>query len=270
MRRLAWSFLAGVLLGGGVLMAAEEPAPAKPDDKPAAAAPAEQPGAGAEEEEAPQVLSPELRAILDKLDEANKKLTDCTASVAYERAIPLLDEKQKSRGSLIFKKPNKIVLKLGKPRNEDVYTDGKTWWVVEHNDKQVEIYEAAQPGQGGQETAFLDFGYGRGSEAFLKDYTVELVSQETRPIDDDKTETLYRLKFTPRPKKDEPPSRYEAIEVVISDQVWLPQVLVLHESGGEIVHTYTLSKIKLNTDVKDDVFVYEPPRGYTVLHPQTF
>ncbi len=216
------------------------------------------------------MLSPELRAILDKLDEANKKLTDCTASVAYERAIPLLDEKQKSRGSLIFKKPNKIVLKLGKPRNEDVYTDGKTWWVVEHNDKQVEIYEAAQPGQGGQETAFLDFGYGRGSEAFLKDYIVELVSQETRPIDDDKTETLYRLKFTPRPKKDEPPSRYEAIEVVISDQVWLPQVLVLHESGGEIVHTYTLSKIKLNTDVKDDVFAYEPPRGYTVLHPQTF
>ncbi len=265
MHRMAWSLVAALLLGGGVLLAASEPA--EPTDQPAAAAPAP---TTQDDEEPPQVLSPELRGILDKLDEANKKLTDCTASVVYERAIPLLDEKQKSRGSLIFRKPNKIVLKLGKPRNEDVYTDGKTWWVVEHNDKQVEIYEAAQPGQGGQETAFLDFGYGRGSEAFLKDYTVELVSKKSEPMDDDKTETLYRLKFTPKPKKDQPPSHYESIEVVISDQVWLPQVLVLHESGGEIVHTYTLSKIKLNTKVKNDVFAYEPPRGYTVLHPQTF
>ena len=257
------AIIAIIALGGGALLAAEEPAATGPSEQPTAAP-------RAQEEEAPQVLSPELKAILDKLDEANKNLTDCTASVVYERAIPLLDEKQKSRGSLIFKKPNRIVLKLGKPRNEDVYTNGKTWWVADHGDKQVEVYEAAQSGEGNQETAFLDFGYGRGSEAFLKDYTVELVSKETRPIDDDKTETLYRLKFTPRPKKGQPPPRYEAIEVVVSDQLYLPDMLVLHESGGEIVHTYTLTKIKLNTSVKDDVFEYEPPRGYTVLHPQNF
>jgi outer membrane lipoprotein-sorting protein len=251
-----------LLLPSGALLAAEQPAaPAQPAAAPAATASDDQP---------PQRLSPELKAVLDKLDEANKKLVDCTANVDYVRAIPLLEEKQKSRGSLIFKKPDKIVLKLGKPRNEDVYTDGKTWWVVEHNDKQVEVYEAAQPGQGSQETAFLDFGYGKGSDAFLKDYTVELMGKEAQPLSDDKTETLYRLKFTPKPKKGQPPPRYESIEVVISDQLWLPQVLVLHESGGEIDHTYTLSKIKLNTDIKDDVFECQPPSGYTVLHPQNF
>jgi outer membrane lipoprotein-sorting protein len=263
MRGLLWSILTALLLGGGAALAAEQPAATTPS-------PVAAPAPSAQEEETPQVLSPELKAVLDKLDEANKKLTDCTASVVYERAIPLLDEKQKSRGSLIFKKPNRIVLKLGKPRNEDVYTNGKTWWVVDHGDKQVEVYEAAQSGEGERETAFLDFGFGRGSEAFLKDYTVELTGKESRPMDDEKTETLYRLKFTPRPKKDQPPARYEAIEVVLSDQLYLPEVLVLHESGGEIVHTYTLSKVKLNTGVKDDVFEYEPPRGYTVLHPQSF
>jgi outer membrane lipoprotein-sorting protein len=260
MKSLVLSALAAMLICG-VMPAAQGPA-----NVPAAQSSA----ATASEEQPPQTLSPELKAVLDKLDGANEKLVDCTANVDYVRSIPLLEEKQKSRGSLVFKKPNKIVLKLGKPRNEDVYTDGKTWWVVEHNDRQVEVYEAAQPGQGSQETAFLDFGYGKGSDAFLKDYTVELMGRETQPLGDDKTEALYRLKFTPKPKKDQPPPRYESIEVVISDQLWLPQVLLLHESGGEIDHTYTLSKVKLNTEVKDDVFECRPPSGYTVLHPQSF
>jgi len=252
MRRLARNALVCLLLAAGVATAAEEPEPAPPQEQ-------------------PQKLSPELRSILDSLDEASKKLVDCTARVVYEREIPLLEEKQKSRGSLIFKKPDRIVLKLGKPRNEDVYTNGKTWWVVDHDDKQVEIYEAAGAGKGNQESAFLDFGYGRGSEALLKDYRVELTGKETRPLDEpDKTETIYRLKFTPIPKKDRPPPRYEAVEVVLSDRRWLPDVLVLHESGGEILHTYTLSKVKTNTDVKDEVFEYKPPRGYTVVRPQDF
>ena len=269
------NILAALLLGTGALLAAEQPAPAPAaTPAPAAAQPAAAPAAAPKDEEpAPQPLSPELKAVLGKLDEANKTLQDCTADVTYEKAIPLLDEKQKSRGTLIFKKPGRIVLKLGKPRNEEVYTDTKNWWVVEIDEKQVEVYEAAKNGQGNRETAFLNFGYGQGSEAFLKDYKVEMVSQESRPIegaDKDKTETLYRLRFTPLPKKDQPPSRYDAVEVVISDQIWLPSVLVLHERGGEIVHTYTLSKIKTNTGVKDEVFEYDPPHSYTVLHPQEF
>ena len=260
MRGLAQYVLAVLFLGAAAAVAAAE--------APAQSAPAT-PAAAPKEEEPAQQLSPELKAVLDKLDAANKTLQDCTADVAYERAIPLLDEKQKSRGSLIFKKPGRIVLKLGKPRNEDVYTDGKTWWVVRNEDKQVEVYQAAKTDEGDRETAFLNFGYGAGSETFLKDYKVELLGKESRPIEgSDKTEALYRLRFTPLPKKDQPPSRYEAVEVVIGDQLWLPNVLILHESGGEIVHTYTLLKIKTNTGVKDQVFEYEPPHGYTVLHPQ--
>lgn len=211
-------------------------------------------------------LPPELRMVLEKLDKANAELQDVTARVTYERAIPLLDEKEKSKGSLIFKKPGCIALKLGKPRNEEVYTNGKQWWVVSHDDKQVEIYTAADRGQGSQESAFLDFGYGTGSDKLLDDYEVVLTSKEQLSHDDEE-ETLYHLKFTPRERPDRP-ARYAAIEAVISDTLWLPQVLVLHESGGEIVHTYTLRRTRTNTEVEEDVFEYSPPRGYTVLRPE--
>ncbi|MCK4284019.1 MAG: outer membrane lipoprotein carrier protein LolA [Candidatus Brocadiae bacterium] len=247
-------FLLTASLAPGVL---GEEAPPAEDGQPDA--PAEEASSRKEQ------LPPDVRMVLDKLDDSNKKIKDITAKVAYVREIPLLDAKQKSSGELIFKKPDgessrhRIVLKLGKPRNEDVYTNGETWWVVSHNDKQVEIYKAAKAGEGDREAAFLSFAYGSSSEKLLKDYRVELVAKEERKEE----ETLYRLKFTPRLRKGRP-ARYEAIEVEVSDKTWLPGAIVLHEPGRQVVHTYRLRNIRTNTKVKDDAFEYKPPPGYTV------
>jgi outer membrane lipoprotein-sorting protein len=228
---------------------------------PAADAPPEPPPTP----EAEQEVSPELRAVLDRLDEAGAELEDITARVTYEREIPLLDEKDRSRGSLTFKKPDRIALKLARPRNEEVYTNGELWWVVSHDEEQVEVYEAAEEGEAGREAAFLQFGYGTGSEELLKNYRIELV--EERAEDDEEPRTVYRVKFTPRQRPDRPP-RYAAIEVEVSDALWLPHFIVLHESGGEIVHSYALSKARINTGVEDELFEYEPPDGYTVVRPE--
>ncbi len=247
------------LVPAGPARAAEE-APAPPAEASAQA------HAEAQAEAALKALPPELQMVLTKLDEANAKLQDVTAKVAYERSIPLLDEKQKSTGSLVFKKPDLIILKLGKPRNEEVYTNGETWWVVSLDTKQVEIYTTAKSGQGSQEAAFLDFGYGSSSKKLLEDYNAELTGKAEAQTQGGQ-ETVYRVKLTPKKRPDRP-ARYAAIEVEVSDKLWLPRVLILHESGGEIVHTYALSDIRVNTGVKDAQFNYEPPSGYTVVRPQ--
>ncbi len=241
--------LAALLFFSFATYAAEEAGtPANPSPAPARAA-----------------LSPELKMVLDKLDEANQKVEDVRARLTYERAIPWLDERERSKGgSLVFKKPAKLILNLGKPRNEEVYSNGKKWWVVSREEKQVEIYDASPEGQEGAESAFLQFGYGQDSEKLLEDYDVELSGTE-RVESDDEPETLYRLRFQPRLKEGDPAPRYAAIEVEISSRTWLPTEFVLHESDGRIVHTYRLSRIRLNTGVKDKEFEYTPPRGYEIL-----
>lgn len=225
-------------------------------------------GTSSAEEECPEEeLDPEVKTVLTHMEEASEGLEDLEARVTYERSIPLLEEKQKSRGTLKFKKEDLIALELGKPRNEAVYANGEKWWVVSHEAKEVEVYEASD--EASREAAFLNFGYGEGYEPLLKDYQVELTGKEEKKKDDE-TIVFYRLRFTPRPRKDEdqPPPRYAAVEVGVSSERWLPHELALHESGGEILHTYTLSKMKLNTGIKDKVFDYDPPGGYTVWHPQ--
>ncbi|MCD6416232.1 MAG: outer membrane lipoprotein carrier protein LolA [Planctomycetes bacterium] len=211
---------------------------------------------------------PEAKRALDHLQEANAALKSVRARITYVRAIPLLDEKQKSRGELIYKKPDHIILKLGKPRNEEVYTNGKKWWVVSHETRQVEIYPVSD--EANREAAFLRFGYGEGSEGLLKDYSVELVSAGQEPAREKGKPPVQvrRLRFRPRRKK-KPAPLYDAIEVEISSENWLPRQFVLHEGGfpGEIIHTYTLRDVRLDTKLKDKMFEYKPPRGYTVLRP---
>jgi len=229
-------------------------------------APSTSMGPAAEEPaEAPQELSPELKMVLDHLDEANKQLKDVTARVEYVRAIPLLDEKERTKGGrLTFKKPDRVALSLGRPRNEEVYTNGKTWWVVSRNEKQVEVYRSADQGGANSEAAFLQVGYGEGSAKLLEKYHVALLGKSRTGEDGDQPETRYRLKFTPL-RKEDASARYAAIEVELSDRNWLPRQFVLYERNGEITHTYTLSKVKTNTDVADKVFEYTPPGEYAVV-----
>jgi outer membrane lipoprotein-sorting protein len=238
------------------------PQPTRAGDEPGTPAP--QDATTAPKRPALEDMPPELQHVLRQLDKANEGLKDASADVTYEREIPLLDSKQKSRGSLVYMAPDLLILKLGKPRNEEVRTNGKFWWVVSHDDKQVEVYKAAEGDQGSQETAFLGFGYGTGSKRLLEDYDIKLISVTPPTEGDQGGETLYRLEFVPVERPDRP-AKYELIEAVIGSKLWLPQTIILHEEGDEIVHTYSLRSIKLNTGVKAEVFEYTPPRGYNVV-----
>jgi len=149
-------------------------------------------------------LPEELRALLEKVDEAGRRLTDVRADVDYSREIPLLEHEERAAGSLVFKKPDKIVLKLGEPRNEDVYTDGELWWVVDHEDKQVEIYKAEKSELVSREAVFLRFGIGESTRSLLPEYKVDLKGKRVEERKEKNAETgeettrriiWYRLSF---------------------------------------------------------------------------
>ena len=228
------------------------------------------------EEKLWQELPAQLKEVLRQMESANKKVTAVRARIRYEQAIPLLDEKEEAPGTLIFKKPDLLIIKLGKPRREDIHCDGKFWWVTSHKDRQVEIYKAARSGQGNQEAAFLRFGYNQSVRELLKEYEIVLAGKSTRKAAQTtganakgekakkRTVTDYALKFTPR--SEEAAARYSRIEISVADDHWLPHRIVLHESDGEVVQRFTLEDITVNPDLKDAQFRYRPPKRYTIVH----
>lgn len=202
-----------------------------------------------------------LDAAFKRLEAANKKLKDMTAKVHYTRAIPLLEEKQESKGTLRYLKPDYMHLKLGKPRNEEVVMHENIWVIINHKDKQIERYEVADDQRKNQEAAFLRFGYGGNIDELKKGYDIKLLSEKKK---DDVT--LWTIRFDPKPQKT--PSRFSRVDIVVSSKIDLPVTIKLYESDGEIVHTFDLSDIKLNTGLKKTDFKVEIPRGYAIMTPR--
>jgi outer membrane lipoprotein-sorting protein len=235
------------------LTAAGEPAPAPP-------APAAENGRLAG-------LPAELQRVLTRLEEAGAKVHSLQADVQYERAIELLDEKQKASGTLEFLKPNLLHLKLGKPRDEEVYSDGNRWWIVSHGERQVEVYKADSSSEGAAEAAFLTLGIGQSVTRLLDSYDVTLKDGAAgkSPGKDQQAPVRHRLRFVPRPGS--APAHFSAVEAVVPEDTWLPTDLVLYESDGEIVHHFHLAKVRLNVELKPEQFVCRPPRGYAMIEP---
>ena len=220
-----------------------------------------------------EALDEDLKGILTHLGKANKDVKSLKAAVDYKRAIPILEEEEKSDGSLVFKKPDMMALKLGEPRSQDAYSDGNYWWIVDHKDEQVEIYKVTKSSRRSQEAAFLKFAYGQSARELVAHYDVSLLKTKkvTRTVEtaegetEEKEFTEYSLKFVPA--SEDAPARYSAVETRVTDQRWLPHHITLHESEGEIVHEFKLQDMKINAEVEDKVFRYEPPKGYRVVRP---
>lgn len=218
-------------------------------------------------EERWNALSPQVKEVLNRVEKAGKGLKTVKCDVQYTRSIPLLEEKEECDGELLFEKPDKLVLKLGEPRNEDAYTDGSKWWIVSHNDKQVEVYRMVENPRQTREAAFLKFGYGRSARKLLDQYEISLAEKRSVEAGEDGSGTVteFVLRFTPR--EQEAPSRYSWIEVAVREGTWLPVRLRLAENEGRIMHIYRLADRKLDVDLQEGIFTYDPPEGYNILQP---
>ncbi len=220
-----------------------------------------------------QTLPSELVNLFERVNEANEKLEHLTADINYQRAIPLLGDSEVSSGSFAFIPPDKIYLKLGEPRNEELVSDGEKWFVADHNARQVEIY-AADKDMAVAESAFLKIGYGSDMSTLAEEYDISLLEQgevdkqeadqETRSDLAGKTE-FWHLRFEPKDKQTH--AHYEQMEVKITDRFYLPETIILHESDGEILHTFELQNIDLDAEISPEIFEYEPPRGYSIITP---
>ena len=223
---------------------------------------------GANIEKRWDALSPQVKEVLGNVESAGEGLETVRCGVHYTRSIPLLEEKEECDGELLFAKPDRLVLKLGEPRNEDAYTDGKKWWIVSHDDRQVEIYRMVENPRQTREAAFLKFGYGGSARELLRQYKISLSEKRSVEVSGQggsETVTEYILKFTPR--EQEVPSRYSWIEVAVREGTWLPRRLKLAENDGRIMHIYRLTDREQNVELEEGLFTYDPPEGYNILRP---
>lgn len=162
--------------------------------------------------------------------------------------------KQNQAGRLFYRKPDRLRLEFDEPRRQVTFSDKKTLWVHQVQDKQViradwEDWKKSQS----QLTGLLEFGQYSTllskHDASVQPYRLEA---STEPV-----AGSWRLTLRPRG------SSLYTLHLVLSEPDYLPRRAELEMERMKIVNE--LSDVEINAEIDPSTFEFKPPDDLPVI-----
>ncbi len=187
--------------------------------------------------------SPTASEIVKNIQDNYNQTRDATIRFTQTVIMPLSKISKTIDGTLYLKKGNKYRIET---EDNLVVTDGKTSWTFRVASNQVLV------------DSFRDDKNTVSPDKFLlsvpSDYFVVLLSSKITGVD-----TTYTLRLTPKDKN----SFVRSIKLVVAGN-WTVRSAEISDMN-DTQYTYTVNELKVNTDLSDSRFEFNPPKGAQVV-----
>jgi outer membrane lipoprotein carrier protein len=219
--------------GAPAVIPASAPAPA-----PAAPAP---PAAG---------TAPDAAGILARAEKAYDAVRSLQADFVQDLTVPLLDQTQRSRGTMYHRRPDRFLMKFSDPAGDVVVADGKYLWLYYPSTDAKQVIRTTLE-EGGHEVDL--------QREFLSNPTARFRAAL------DGTESVGGraadlLTLVPRQSS----SPYKKIRLWVDRQDALVRRFEITEQNGT-VRRLELRNLKTNVTLPDRLFAFSPPAGAQVF-----
>jgi outer membrane lipoprotein carrier protein len=189
--------------------------------------------------------------IADKVQATYQGFSDLQGSFLQRATNKLSGMTQEASGRLFLKWPGRMRWEYEKPESRLFLIDGKTLWSYSPSERQA----MAQDVSGALATTPIGILFGMSS--LRRDFQVRpIVHAGTR----DSPESL--LELTPKGKD----LAFKRVILGIDRESFLIRRLTVFDLYGNTT-TVELSKQKVNSDLKDELFQFSPPPGTDVVTP---
>ncbi len=189
--------------------------------------------------------------IADKVQATYQGFSDLQGTFLQRATNKLSGMTQEASGRLFLKWPGRMRWEYEKPESRLFLIDGKTLWSYTPSERQV----MAQDVSGALATTPIGILFGMSS--LRRDFQVRpIVHAGTR----DSSESL--LELTPKGKD----LAFKRVILGIDRESFLIRRLTVFDPYGNTT-TVELSKQKVNSDLKDELFQFSPPPGTEVVTP---
>jgi len=213
-----------------------------------------------------QVLTPETQELLDRMDEAGRKIETLQAQFDYELNQTLYEDVQKRKGELLFRAPNLLSFEFTDRPRETFVFDGRILYHKKDATKQLIIWEIRRPEEPALDSFELGktpfpMPFGQKKEAVLKNFDVSRdAAEESR--DKEKRGVLVL-----KPKKDTPLAEtYTAIALWVDAKTFLPTRARLWDTSENIT-TIDFHRIETNKNVDAKMFARpDVPEDWEIVH----
>jgi chaperone LolA len=233
---------------------AEAPQPAAsgtPAPGAAGAPPAPAPGAPAQPPAAaptPQQAA-DANAILQRAERAQEAIRSMEAEFVQDVSIPLLNQTQRSRGTLFHRRPDRFLMRFSDPEGDIIVADGRHLWMYYPSTDPRQVIRTAMA-QGGQQVDLHREFLSNATERYAATLTgTESVAGRAAHV----------LVLTPRG-----PSPYQRIRVWVDQQDALVRQFEITEENDS-VRRLELRNLRLNHALPDQLFRFTPPPGAQVF-----
>jgi outer membrane lipoprotein-sorting protein len=205
-----------------------------------------------EETPAPEKLGvnapPEVKAILDKVEEAQTSVKDVQMELRMDVKDSVSNQKQSVRGIVKMKSPDKVFTHYIKPTEQFLYIDGPV--LMMYQPDQAMVYkQSTAKGQ----PAYL--GVGKELKRYSNTSRVSIIK-------DSNSEVV--LLFVP----DNGDAQYKRMKVTIRKKDWWPGKVEI--DNGSMTSTAEFLKPVYNQGLPDSDFKFTPPHGVNVVEGEIF
>lgn len=202
------------------------------------------------------VLTPETRRVLARMDQAGKGLIDLTADIKQTKVTLVVDDTSTDTGKLFLKRTksgNRTKLAYEKPIVKTLLIDKGKVLIYE---PKINTLQEIDLGKNRAQAEFLLTGVGQSSANMTKSHAVKFLKEEM--VNGAKT-SLLELK----PKGS---SMFSQILLWIDPALGLPIQTRLTESSGDYL-TFQLENIKINPKLSDKIFKLNLPSDVQRMKP---
>lgn len=186
-------------------------------------------------------------ALADRVQKTYEGASDLSIAFTQKTYVAVLEKEVSKKGQALFKKPGKLAIRYEGERGRNYLGDGKTLWVFESGDPQVEKIPLNEESIPAEALSFLG-GLGQ----LKRDFAVE-------DVDPKKWATLKRekgdlkwLELTPLQKR----SSLQWLVMGFDPQTSYAREVFLFTDSGNLSH-YVFDKVELNQGLGDELFVYK-------------
>jgi outer membrane lipoprotein-sorting protein len=204
------------------------------------------------------VMTPETRRVLARMDQVGKGLIDLTADIKQTKVTLVVDDTSTDTGKLFLKRTksgNRTKLEYEKPVAKTLLIDKGKVLIYE---PRINTLQEIDLGKNRAQAEFLLTGVGQSSASLTKSHSVKFLREE--PVNGTKT-SLLELK----PKGS---SMFSQILLWIDPVLGLPIQTRLTEASGDYL-TFQLENIKINPKLSDKIFKLNLPGDVQKIKPMS-
>jgi len=200
----------------------------------------------------------ELNAILKKIDEKQKSVETMKGQFVQRKSLSLLQNEIVSKGTMYFKRPQRMVWEYKEPEKNTMIVNGNIVWFYLPDLKEATRFDLSQKAEIKSIFEKMAIGMGQSAEEMKKSYDVSLLKKIRKS---DKNIIVLQL----IPKDAAISNFFKKIHLWFEEDGVLYKTELFERNNDMTIIEF--KNMKFNASISDSVFDFSPPNNVKVVNP---